>query len=481
MKSFLKFLSAALIVLLLSAFLAPILFRFLPYKFERIFNRLVMILTLAAVAFLVRIKRETLAKLGLLWNRDSPRELFLSFSIGVATLAVLLGAHFLFRHAIWKVAQHSAAGWMIELSSVVAAAVLVSVIEEFFFRGVIFHALKERLSSPVWASVLLTSLFYALIHFIGGKAPFIGPHPTFWDSLRLASAPLSSLANWRVYWPEAVGLFLFGLLLNALLIWTRSLYPSIGLHAAGVFFVKIDGLFVDVRNNRRLLYGTHDLIDGALGWIFLLILAFILGRIFKMKKQKNNFGKAASFSVFFFIAILFSNIFPALGETGGDTAAASFYRFSRYLQDAQAILKAEDSEEKGVWQDGRFTFRDARAAPVIEIALQAGTPSEAILFDSSAKGIRRLRFSGVPPGSQLIVYHFAEAPNQKNAAGYVDFQILVGRHPVGSFRLSNDKGWKKEVIDLGMVSFLNRNVDVTFEIMSSAAGGHFRFNAEMVS
>ena len=55
MKKFLKFIGVFGGILLLSAFLAPILYDFFqtfhPYKFERIFNRLVMIGTLVAAVF----------------------------------------------------------------------------------------------------------------------------------------------------------------------------------------------------------------------------------------------------------------------------------------------------------------------------------------------------------------------------------------------------------------------------------------------
>ena len=63
MKGFLRFVAVFVSILLLSAVLAPILYDFLPFKFERIFQRLVMVLALLALLIFVRIRTIRLARI----------------------------------------------------------------------------------------------------------------------------------------------------------------------------------------------------------------------------------------------------------------------------------------------------------------------------------------------------------------------------------------------------------------------------------
>ncbi len=267
-------------ILFLSAFLAPILFKFLPFKFERIFNRLVMIFSLAAVVFFVRIRKETIEKYGLFWRPESGRHLALGFAAGLLTLLGVIAIKFAAGLAIWQPQNYSWLQWLATFAKITAAAFLIALIEEFFFRGFIFSALKNSRGLNPAVSMVLTSVFYSSLHFVSAKKPFIGPDPGFVDSLRLMSAPFASLADFGAIWPAALGLFLFGLVLNSVSMRTRSLYPAIGLHAGAIFFVKLDGLFVDFLERHSLLLGTSKAYDGLLGWLFLLILGGVLAIIF---------------------------------------------------------------------------------------------------------------------------------------------------------------------------------------------------------
>ena len=91
MKGFLKFILVFAAILLLSAFLAPLFYDFFQmfhtYKFERIFQRIVMILSLVAVVLFVRVKKEALISYGALWK---PESLGL-FGKGFVTGLVVLG------------------------------------------------------------------------------------------------------------------------------------------------------------------------------------------------------------------------------------------------------------------------------------------------------------------------------------------------------------------------------------------------------
>lgn len=288
MKSFFKFLAVFFGVLLLSAVLAPVLHDYLPYKFGRIFNRLVMILSLAAVLIFVRVRREDFVRAGLFGYPGAARLFFICFAAGIAVLTALLCLKTVFKVEIFRLVNLPAKDWALRIAKDLSAAVLIACVEETFFRGFVFTKLKNVFRGRIAVPVLITSFFYSLVHFISDKKPFIGPDPQFWDSIRLMTAPFSSLAEWPSFWPAAAGLFLFGIVLNAVSIRTGSLYAPIGLHAGCVFFVKLDGLFADSFNTPGLLWGTTKMYDGIMGWVFLAVLGFVLSVFLKNQSLEKR-------------------------------------------------------------------------------------------------------------------------------------------------------------------------------------------------
>ncbi len=267
MKPLFKFFLLFIGIVLLSAFLAPVLFDFLPFKFEKIFNRLVMIFSVAAAIFFVRIRRQTLVNYGLLGKSGSLSLLLVSLASGAAILFLWDGLKIAFGTAVWAPAGLGPGMWAVEIIKALSAALIIGFIEEFFFRGVIFYSLNQKMALNRFASIMVTSLFYSLAHFVDYKSPFIGPDPTFFDSLRLIAAPLESLRHFKEIAPEILGLFIFGMILNGVLLTTGSLYGPIGLHAGCVFFLKLDGLFINFLSPKNIFWGSSKGYDGILSWI----------------------------------------------------------------------------------------------------------------------------------------------------------------------------------------------------------------------
>lgn len=286
MRSFLKFLVVATGIILLSALLAPVLYNFMPFKFEKIFNRLIMIFSLAASVLFLRPGRHAFEVTGLLPEPGRFKLMGVCFASGFGALAILVALRFSFGEARWLVQELNAAGWAYKIAAALGAAFLIAAVEESFFRGFVFLTLKGKWGVNVGMSLAVTSLFYSLLHFVSLKKPLIGPDPSFWDSLRLTAAPFMSLAQWQSLWPGALGLFLFGLVLNDLFVKTGSLWAPIGLHAGCVFFVKVDGLLAELLSARPLFWGTGKMVDGIINWFFLAGL-FVFFRII-LKNSGGN-------------------------------------------------------------------------------------------------------------------------------------------------------------------------------------------------
>ena len=282
MKGFFKFIAVFAGILLASAVLAPVLHPFLSFGFARIFNRLVMIGVLLALVIFVRFRKEMFVRFGMDWRKDSGRLFLTGFLIGAIFLALFTMTQLLTGNANVSFRDLSWQKWVYKFASCIGGGLLIGMLEEFFFRGFLFTTLRDKLfRGSVPFAMVVTSLFYASVHFVSIRKPVIGPNPGFMDSLKMIAAPFQSFADWHTVWPAFIGLFLFGMVLNYCVVRTRSLYPSIGLHAGSVFFVRIIGLFIMFLEKDVLFWSTKKVYDGALGWIFLLLIGGALSKFLK--------------------------------------------------------------------------------------------------------------------------------------------------------------------------------------------------------
>ncbi|KKU86964.1 MAG: hypothetical protein UY17_C0034G0011, partial [Candidatus Beckwithbacteria bacterium GW2011_GWC2_47_9] len=229
LRAFLKFLLVISVILGLSIFLAPWLYTFLPYKFERIFNRLIMIFSLAAVLLFVRVRRAALTELGFEWSgKKSAQQIAAGFLCGFLVLLLFLGIKVALKQAVWAPDAESLVAFGLQVGGAFFAAFLIGVIEEFFFRGFVFKTCLGQWRWPLLLSLLATNVFYSLIHFVAFYKPFVDPTPGWIDSLRLAGAPFIALGGIGQFWPEALGLLIFGMILSRIVLTARSLFPAIG-------------------------------------------------------------------------------------------------------------------------------------------------------------------------------------------------------------------------------------------------------------
>lgn len=308
MKSFFRFVIIMAVIFAVSIVLAPILYRFLPYKFERIFNRLIMIFSLLAVALFVRVRRETFRGLGLARVEGSGRGFLWGFLWGLMILSMVVILRLVNGHAVWVPKELGVPGWLAASAEVMVSALVIGFIEEIFFRGFLYQTLRDRFRWGLAGALAGTNIFYSLLHFISDKKPFIADPPGWQDSVKLLAAPFASLSSWESIWPGAVGLLLFGLILNGLYIKSGSLYPSIGFHAGCVFFTKMDGLMIDYQNYDTLFWGTSKAYDGILGWMLLVV----VGIVFILRIRPLAAGKAVlAMCLIFFTAFFSSSAVPS--------------------------------------------------------------------------------------------------------------------------------------------------------------------------
>jgi len=238
------------------------------FSFSRIFGRVQMGVALALVPFLLRFWAEDPRK----WmGREEGMGRFLrmggwgTFGLGLIVL-VALGQTFL--------GARSWAGWPGAGVWIGAAAtgILVAVLEEFFFRGVLglawWRSMNCRL--PV-GLIMFGALIFSVAHYL---RPVVGPEEG-WGASWMAWGRLELWAGSPNGWKLAV-LFLMGLILGRM-VWDKgSLTGAIGLHAGLVAGLRwAEQVWPTVPQSVSGWWGP-SLDAGPLPFCLLLLVALIL-------------------------------------------------------------------------------------------------------------------------------------------------------------------------------------------------------------
>jgi hypothetical protein len=239
-----KFLLYLVASLVLGALLAPVLFHggqwlaeqglFTSLKtqpFRRYFNRSVQVSAILLLWPLARsLRLRGVAELGLEPNPRRWRHAFGGFAAALAmmlAMCAVLGV----AGAVQMLPAESRRSW--ELPKVLMTGVVVGVIEECIFRGAFMGILQRSLGR--WSSLLVTSAFFSVLHFVKPIGVAIEPAEVNWLSgLALVPAVFSQWTEPAMIGALFTTLFAVGWVLGWATQRTRSLWMSIGLHAGWV-------------------------------------------------------------------------------------------------------------------------------------------------------------------------------------------------------------------------------------------------------
>lgn len=250
--------------------------------FHRYLNRCLLLAALAGLWPLARAFQLTNARaLGLAWPPGSRRMLGLGLAAGFGSL---LGAGLLMVLAGVRTFNFSHAPQvLLELAvNATLSAVAVAVLEELFFRGVVFGALRRSLSVP--AALVASSVIYSALHFLA-RVEHTGP--VGWSSgLSLLPAMLSGIVAPGNLVPAGLTLAVGGAALSLAYQRTGSLWFSIGLHAGWVFWLKV---FKTVTSPGAAaggaFWGTEKLLDG---WLAFLVMAILLAGVARLPQPPEK-------------------------------------------------------------------------------------------------------------------------------------------------------------------------------------------------
>jgi uncharacterized protein len=299
MKSYQRLLIFVLLVLALTALLSPwaatawdlisateILAPQDRIPFSRIFNRFFMISgVLLFFACRSLLKIESPAQLGLLPRTQATRDVGNGLVLALGSMLVL-GWVMSLAEVYEPFFRLSLTESVEECLKAILSGFTVGVLEEIFFRGIIFRGLLEDWK-PLPA-FLVANLFYSALHFVkpGEKYFLTGVEPLAgFRHLFSTFAPFFEPAEIA---PGLIGLLLIGIVLSYAFARTGTLYLSIGLHAGWVIAMKTVRVFGDYRvENLGWLFGSSDpkIVSGVVTWAGIILVGFAVHRLTRHRRR----------------------------------------------------------------------------------------------------------------------------------------------------------------------------------------------------
>jgi len=214
------------------------------------------------------------------------KQLGLGLGLGLLTLAPVLAILYgLDIHTIDVSRDWSIIKVVERLAIALLLALLISFAEEPLFRGLLLVGLRKKM--VVTMAILISSVYYAGLHFLKSSTPITYEELHFNSSFKLLA---EAFANWLN--PEIlsafIALFIVGLFLAIIRTQVKqSLGLCIGCHASWVWQIKVSKDFFNTNQQSEYLYlvSSYDGVVGPLvsGWLFLVIIIYLGYQFFSSK------------------------------------------------------------------------------------------------------------------------------------------------------------------------------------------------------
>ena len=152
------------------------------------------------------------------------------------------------------------------------SGLLVGVIEESFFRGALQHGMRRQTS--LLLSIICVNLFYAAVHFTRPPMVTDATSLDWYSGWAMLAGMLHKYANFSAFMDSFLTLFVAGLLLSLVRERTGNIILCIGIHAGWVLSIRVAREVTNAASDTpaALLIGSYDYITG---WAATLLLGLV--------------------------------------------------------------------------------------------------------------------------------------------------------------------------------------------------------------
>lgn len=263
----------------------------ITWPFSRVFGRAAQVATVVLI-FVLR-KDFNLAELKKHFSR---RDAFtkirrILFGVLLTTVSIMIVIPLLVQTGILAFHSQLPLNLAKELSLIFLAMFFVSLLEESFFRVLVFSSLKSKIN--VFLAATLSSLLYAFVHFIAPVKSFKYPEFDITAGFSYLFEVLQRYAQPDIY-PAFFGLFLVGIILCYVIYRTESFALCVGLHmgwAAGLKLIKMFTVLASGTEIPNDLGGRYFLVAQPQAWLSMLVVFAVLALLIETKIFKREINQ----------------------------------------------------------------------------------------------------------------------------------------------------------------------------------------------
>ena len=207
------------------------------------------------------------------------KQLLQGFGLGFITLMPVFIVQYVLKINVIDPAHIWSAGWLARNMAIsLLLALIISLIEEPLFRGILLVGLTKKMS--VIAAILISSTYYAALHFLSPKTEIPVQDIQLLSGFKLLGEALGNLFNPNIL-SAFFSLLLVGIFLGVLRTQVKSsLGLCIGCHTCWVWQIKMSKQIFNTNFYSEYLYliNSYDGVIGPLvtGWLMLAIAGYFV-------------------------------------------------------------------------------------------------------------------------------------------------------------------------------------------------------------
>lgn len=248
-------------------------------EFQSVLSRCLLLVFLLGGLWFMRQRKLRWSGIPFLQGGDRGKEFLRGLLIGLATMGLAVGLGWVLGAYVPK--EELARG-LKKIPGALLGAMLIGLIEESLFRGMLFNALRKHCGAIF--SVLMGSALFMVLHFAEAEPPRGTVVAHWYTGFEMLGHSFHLGHGLYHYWPYALTLFTMGALMCVLYEQKRNIFFIAGLHAGWVALMRSGSLCFSRENDvLPLLYGNGNVI--AKTWMAFAVCAVFLAVVLFVRRK----------------------------------------------------------------------------------------------------------------------------------------------------------------------------------------------------
>jgi membrane protease YdiL (CAAX protease family) len=247
--------------------------------FQKIISKSTQLLLILSIFPAMKIMDIDKEQLGFAARPVFFKQLLQGFGLGLLTLLPIFIVLYVLKINVFDTTKLWTVGLVLaKLAYTLLLALIISLIEEPLFRGILITGLSRKL--PVALAIVVSAIYYSALHFLDNNIVIPVQDIHFFTGFNLLEGAFANVLNPMMF-SSFLSLMMVGIFLGIVRTQAKtSLGLCIGCHACWVWQIKMSKSLFDTNLWSEYIYlvGSYDAIVGPLvtGWLLLEIIKYFI-------------------------------------------------------------------------------------------------------------------------------------------------------------------------------------------------------------